>query len=46
MLIKPAQKRPVLRGPLLKEMGTLISVEMCRTSGLLVCTIAVFITGF
>lgn len=34
MLIKPAQKRPVLRGPLLTEMGTLISVEMYRTTGL------------
>jgi len=42
MLIKPAQQRPVLRGPLLTEMGSLTSVEMCRTSGLSVYGISVF----
>jgi len=45
MLIKPAQQSPVLRGLLLTEMGLLTSVETCRTSGLSVYGIAVFIAG-
>jgi len=46
MLIKPAQQSPVLRGLLLTEMGLLTSVETCRTSGLSVYGIAVFIAGY